>query len=611
MCGFCGIFNERNLRTLKGMLESIRHRGPDSFSTVLFENHSLGECGLNIVSGRGEELPLVEKDAGVALLFNGEIYNYREIRDGLSREGYVFTSDSDSEILIPLYRKYGTGFVKHLKGMFSIVIIDGDRILLARDKFGIKPLYYHRIGTRLVFGSEIKSLLRCPDVPAELDLDALEEAVVFGYVLSAEHTLLRNIRQVPPGSLISFDGVHFRKEKFHVMPSAYYCCCGEGDVPPADLDFEGCARELSNILLNTFERLNHHDGFEKGVYLSGGLDSTLMAVLCRELTDAPLQTYTLFDSQTAPDLQYARKVSRAIGSEHHEVFVTAEDYMRELPPFILHYENLVAGGVFDIQGAAAFQILSRHISLNHKVSFTGEGADELFGGYYWIYTHPLGFSDRIRKRAAVLPKGSRVHRFVKEIFPEPENEKTYRKNLFDLLVASGLANYHLWSVDRSCGAFGFEARPPYLYDDVADFALSLPIEFKVADKTATKLILKKAACPYFEKHGLEDILNRKKYGMPAALGSIEKLIQRKVAGMIPENVVDRHPFKKYFRTPMEILMFDLFYYSTVYMRGSLEEDFSTRDFYRSGINEDMYDQQISSHSGGDFIEDILAGQGAC
>ncbi|MFH1933888.1 MAG: asparagine synthase (glutamine-hydrolyzing) [Pseudomonadota bacterium] len=604
MCGICGIYNEKAPKTVRTMLESIRHRGPDSFRTMIFKNHSLGECGLNIVSSKDETLPLIDEENEIALLFNGEIYNYQEIKDDLLKEGYIFTSNTDSEVIIPLYRKYGKDFVKHLKGMFAIVIIDKRQIILARDKFGIKPLFYYRLNEKLVFGSEIKSLLQYPEAPAELELESLEEITVFGYVFSPERTLLKNICQVPPGSVVIFNGNRVSKHKYYQIPAPFYQDNG-------DIVYEDSVRQLTASLFKTFELLHDHGDQDKGIYLSGGLDSTLMAVLSKEILDRPMHTYTLYDSEEAPDLNYARRAARAIGSEHHEFLVTPEDYFKELPHFVYHYENLIAGGVFDIQGGIAFQILSKHISKHHKVAFTGEGADELFGGYYWIYTHPLGFSDRIRERASKLPAYSRVRKVVQDIFPPPEDEATYRKNLFHILMGAGLANYHLWSVDRSCGSFGFEARPPYLYDDLAEYALSLPIDFKVCGKSVTKKILKDVAQPFFRKHGLEEILTRKKYGMPAAIEGIGPKIRRQINNLVPYETIEQHPFRDYLKDAVDVLMFDLFYYFLIHKRGTFEADFSIHDFYEGRINEDMYDKQISAHSGGDLCQNLLAGTGPC
>lgn len=604
MCGICGIYNEKAPETVKTMLESIRHRGPDSFKTMIFKNHSFGECGLNIVSSKEDTLPLMDEENEIALLFNGEIYNYLEIKKELSKEGHVFTSNTDSEVIIPLYRKYGKDFVKHLKGMFAIVIIDKERIILARDKFGIKPLFYCQLHEKLVFGSEIKALLQHPDVPAELNFESLEELMVFGYVFSPDRTLLKDICQVPPGSVVIFNGDRISKYRYYQIPAPFYQNNG-------DIAYEDSVRELTARLIKTFESFHEHGEQEKGIYLSGGLDSTLMAILSKELSDKPIHTYTLYDSEDAPDLNYARRVAKATGSEHHEFLVTPEDYFKVLPHFVWRYENLMAGGAFDIQGGIAFQILSKHISNFHKVAFTGEGADELFGGYYWIYTHPLGFSDRIRGRLSGVPIGNRTKEIVQEIFPIPEDESLYRKNLFHILMQSGLANYHLWSVDRSCGSFGFEARPPYLNDDLAEYALSLPIDFKVSGKSVTKKILRDAALPFFKRLGLDAILIRKKYGMPAAIEGIVPEIRWQIGNTISHETIKQHPFKYFLKDAVDVLMFDLFYYFLIHKRGVFDAAFSAHDFYKGRINEDMYDQQISAHSRGDFRQNLLAGTRTC
>jgi hypothetical protein len=176
-------------------------------------------------------------------------------------------------------------------------------------------------------------------------------------------------------------------------------------------------------------------------------------------------------------------------------------------------------------------------------------------------------------------------------------------------MKSGLSNYHLWSVDRSCSSFGFETRPPYLYDDIAEFALSLPIDFKAPNKSMTKMILKDVALPYLKKYNLTGIVNRKKYGMPAALEHITPQIRNILLGLIPDEIINRHPFKQYFKNALDALMFDLFYYFIIHKRGKFESGFSIYEFYKGRINEDMYNQQISSHPGGNFCQNLLVGTG--
>ncbi|MFH1954218.1 MAG: asparagine synthase (glutamine-hydrolyzing) [Pseudomonadota bacterium] len=589
MCGICGIYNEKNLPLVTSMLESIHHRGPDSFSTVLFKNNSLGECGLNIVSTKEDLLPLTDRESCIAALFNGEIYNYRELKESLSKDGYVFTSDTDSEVIIPLYKRYGKHFVNYLKGMFAIAILDQDQIILARDRFGIKPLYYQRSGDKLIFGSEIKSLLMHPDVPAELDHESFEELLVFGYVFSGERTLLKGIRQVSPGTLVAFDGQQLTEHRYYQMPSPFYVENG-GRISKGtcEKNYEDCVAQLRDVLSRTFDVVCKHGKSDKGVYLSGGLDSTVMAILCCDAAGKPVHTYTLADSEDAPDLKHARQISRRLGTTHREFFISETDYLKELPLFVFHYESIVAGGVYDIQGGIAFQMLSRYISEHHKVAMTGEGADELFGGYYWPYTHPLGFSDTIKQRTAGLPDDSETKAIVKNLFPAPEDEKAYRKTIFDILMKSGLSNLHLWSVDRSCSAFGFEARPPYLYDDIADFALSLPIEFKVPDKKTTKRLFKDAVMPLLQRYDLQEIAERRKYGMPAALSHIGPQVTAAVNKIISAKVVTTHPYSRYLRNSMDVLMFDLFYYFFIHKRGKDDHNFSTKDFCNEIRAEHMY-----------------------
>lgn len=580
MCGICGIYNERNKEVINDMLNAIRHRGPDSFNIVLKNNASLGECGLNIVSGKDDKLPLIN-ESGVVLLFNGEIYNYKILREELKKKGYSFESDADSEIILKLYGLYKESFVEHLKGMYAIAILDGNKLILARDKFGIKPLFYFQNNDKVIFGSEIKSLLQHPAVPAEIDESSFQELIIFGYFLSKGRTILKNINQVPPGHIFTFEGNQVQKRKYYDMPSAFY---SNGQK----INYSQIVSEVTNSLFNTISMFHQHGKYTKGIYLSGGIDSSLIAVLSKEVLDAPLQTFTLYDSKSAKDYSYARKVAEAIGAEHHEFEVTADDYFRELPHFIHHYENIVAGGVFDIQGSVAFQILSRHISDYVKVAFTGEGADELFGGYYWMYTHPLGFSDQIRERAKKLDKNSHVHDLINFVFPQPEDERNYRKNIFDLLMRAGLFNYHLWSVDRSCSSFEFETSPPYMYDDVVESSLSIPIDYKVPDKKTTKMILKDIALPYFKKYGIQEVAFREKCGMPAALDSVRPKIQNTINRLVSKETSSRHPFGQYLKTPTDVLMFDLFYFLFIVQRGNYPSNFSIFDFYKGRYNEHMY-----------------------
>ena len=224
----------------------------------------------------------------------------------------------------------------------------------------------------------------------------------------------------------------------------------------------------------------------------------------------------------------------------------------------------MAGGVFHIQGGLAYHILSKFVSDDVRVAFTGEGADELFGGYYWIYTHPLGFSNRIRGRLN-NNANERSKALVDKIFPQPEDEKVYRKNLFDNLLRGALSNYHLQSVDRSGGAFGFEIRPLYLDDDLSQWAMELPIDYKVPDKSTTKRILRDAFREDFKVCGLQEVADRLKMGMPSAISNLDIATNSQVNKAIREEEVRQHPLGHYLGSKMGLLIFDLFEH--IFFRG--------------------------------------------
>lgn len=584
MCGICGIYGSNDSKTIAAMTASLAHRGPDATAVVTINRHSLGGARLHITGAADAPFPFGTGPGEPWLLLNGEIYNYRYWQKLLPSKGYEIKTGTDTEVAWTLYKEYGPDFLKHLKGMFAVAVLDDDRLLLARDRLGIKPLFYYRMGEQLAFASEIKALLRFAGKTLPLDTGVLQEIFTFGYIDEETATIFRGIEQVPPGAVVVFDGKELRVERYCQLPRAFSAQVNQND-------FKDQAMFLANIFPAAMENILSHDQQEKGIFLSGGVDSTLMAALVKE-RGARLLTFSLADGGEAPDLPWSRRAARALDSEHHEVIVRFQDYLEELPRFIYHYENPVAGGVFDLQGAMAFHLLCRQASRHVKVVLTGEGADELFGGYYWTYTHPLGFVDRLHERLRRAtkhhPNPGLVSR-VRGMFSHPEDEATYRLRIFDLLLRSGLANYHLWSVDRSCGAFGFEARPFYLMDAIVDFALGLPVELKVPSPDITKFLLKEVARKYLALYGLEDVATRKKFGMPAALKQLDAHFQEYARKWVSDRHFEDHPYRDYLAGKAETLLFDLFYYIFFYCGGRLDDGFTVQEALESGIFESMYD----------------------
>lgn len=580
MCGICGIFGQAEGKLVEGMLDCIKYRGPDSFDTTTKPNFSLGGCRLFIVGDEPRSLIEEYDEARSHVLLNGEIYNYSKLKDDLAATGITFETGSEAEVALKVFQKYGPdGFAK-LKGMFALAIIDRSRLILARDSYGIKPLFYYHKNGATVFASELKALLRHPDIQASIDETSLREISTFGFIASEKRTIFKEIVQIAPGTAVVFERKQCAEHVFSTIPKAHYL-----DI--CYRDYSEDILSLRKVLSDSVGMMMNHGSQEKGFYLSGGIDSSTLALLAAERTNKPVATFTMADSENSEDFKAARMVANAIGSRHHEFIVGTSDFLSELPSFLFHYETITAGGAFDIYGAMAFHMLSKRVSDYVKVAFSGEGADELFGGYYWTYTHPLGFSDRIKNRARNLQDYEAVADTISQLFPEPEDEFDYRRNLFDFLVGSGLSNYHLWSVDRSCSAFGFEVRPAYLFNDIADLALGLPIEYRCNGKE-TKVILKSAVAPWFEKYNISSVLNRQKIGMPAAIRGIGENINQLAEKLIPESAIKAHPYKGFLKTPLEVMLFDLFFYIFIENRAINPDGIDVINFFRDDVNARMY-----------------------
>lgn len=562
MCGVCGVFGPDNSTQTSTMLNTLLHRGPDGNKTENFPWGSLGFCRLDIFGPPGVNQPAISPDRKTALIFNGEIYNFDELVDSLPNpEGIL----DEASLILELYKTHGKAFFAKLKGMFAIAILTPRKLILARDPLGIKPLVYFVEKGELFFASEIKALLRAWEKSIEIDKDTLAETAVFGFVFDMEKTMFKGIRQVPPGSYLCFNGNKIKIDKFSNLAPSFY---GEEIWEQDDTQ-----EKLADLMDSASRLYLNHSKHPHAIYLSGGIDSTLMTQLLQKNSDRKLDTFTLFDDGSSEDRHYAEKVARELGTNHQEFKTNGEECIRFLDHYLYHYESLVTDGIFNVLGSLAFHILSHKISKTHKVAYCGEGADELFGGYYWMHAHPLGLGDRLRARSLAVNNGrTQIHEYIMAKFPDDDSkEEEMRKEIFDFLMGPGLTNCHLWSVDRSSSAFSFEARPLYLYDDIREWALSLSIENKVSKDLNTKLILKKHALNT-RNPLLYDVSARKKIGMPAALDiSLSSLIShsQNEFGEMNKKDLPHREYASFFTTDLEKLMFDKFYQIFVVNRGKL------------------------------------------
>ncbi|MBU1013299.1 MAG: hypothetical protein KKG99_09845 [Bacteroidetes bacterium] len=546
------------------MADAIKHRGPDGESFANFPWGSLGFRWLDIFGPETNPQPAVNNKKNISILFNGEIYNFNELVPLIQPKKIV----DEANLILELYLIFGEKVFEKLKGMFAIAILSPEKLILARDSFGIKPLVYFQKGSEIYFASEIKALLRVHENAIEINKDSLAETAVFGFIFNLGETMFKGIKQVLPGSYIVFEDGLSKTVKYNNNPNSFY-------NPNSVIDKKTISH-FSELMNSTAKLHLSHSKHDHALYLSGGLDSSLMAYYLQNNSSNNIHSYTLFDDLNNEDRLFANKVASEIGTIHTEIETGFDETLNLLKHYLYHYESLVTNGLYDVLGSVAFHILSAKIAKKHKVAYCGEGADELFGGYYWLHAHPLGVGDRLRAKSFKVNNGStQIHDYIMQHFPDDDTKKLeMQKEIFDFLNGPGLTNCHLWSVDRSSSAFSFEARPFYLYNDIAEWALTFSINNKVTESKETKLIMKQYASsrlsPLFQ-----DISKRKKIAMSAALNnSLRMLIEHSTRRFQSSNKKDlpHYDFSTYLNTDLDKFMFDNFYKMFVINRGDFSID---------------------------------------
>ncbi len=351
------------------MNQQIAHRGPDDDGFFVRENVGLATRRLSIIDVQTGHQPICNEDETVWIVFNGEIYNHRELRQRLESQGHCYRTRSDTETIVHLYEQYGSNCVQHLRGMFAFAIWDQTKqsLFLARDRLGIKPLYYRYDGGALLFGSEIKALLAYPGLRPEFNRKALGEYLAFGY-LAGEETMYSGIRKLMPGHTLLLDG------RGEVEISCYW------DLAPNSGD-AGRTREY--YVREYRERLegcvSSHlmSDVPLGVFLSGGLDSSAVAALTSKIRQDPIETFAVgYGEEEFSELPFARTVAEHIGSEHHEVRLSRDDFFQALPTCIWHEDEPIVW-----PSSVPLYFVSRLARERVKVVLTGEGSDETLAGY--------------------------------------------------------------------------------------------------------------------------------------------------------------------------------------------------------------------------------------
>jgi asparagine synthase (glutamine-hydrolysing) len=553
MCGICGLASldgsPVDAGPLEAMNETLHHRGPDSAGSVVDGPVALAVRRLSIIDIAGGDQPIGNEDGSIQVVQNGEIYNHIELRAVLERQRHVFRTASDTEVLVHLYEQHGPGFVRELRGMFAVALWDSKRrrLVLARDPFGIKPLYYSTQGGTLAFASELKALPR-----GEVDLDALDAFLTFNSI-PAPLSIWRGTHKLPAGHMLVWDeGGEPVVERF-ARPAP----------PPAEEvrgeDEDELAEELRARLRDSV-RAHLIADVPVGVLLSGGVDSGALAALAALESGERVQTFSIgFDEGSFDELAGARKVAARYDTDHHEL-VVRPDAAELLPKLAAAFDEPFADS-----SALPTYLVSELAARDVKVALSGEGGDELFGGYYTYVADLLAprigpWAGAARPLVERLPSSSakasldyRAKRFVRAAHLPPLERHHAWKEIFSpearaALLAPGrrgstdpLAVYRaryaetegaeelarlqdidlgiylvddlLVKTDRASMAHSLEARVPFLDPVVATLALALPTRLKVRG-FSKKRLLRKAVAPLLP-HSI--VSGRKRgFSIPAA-----------------------------------------------------------------------------------------------
>ncbi len=561
MCGIAGFAesstfdrhtSDADAALVQSMCHVIRHRGPDDEGVHTEAGVGLGMRRLSIIDLSTGHQPIRNEDGTVWVVFNGEIYNYQELRRELEAAGHRFYTSSDTETIVHAYEEWGEGAFARLRGMFGIALWDRPKrtLLLARDRAGIKPLHYAEHAGRLYFASEVKSLIAAGAVTRELDLTALDHYLSFLYA-PRDRAIFKGVHKLPPG--------HFLKWSDGRIGISQYWQIGSAEP------FSGSATEAAAALYGVLEeavRSHMIADVPLGAFLSGGVDSSVVVGLMARASSRPVKTFSIgFDDPQFDELEHARTVAQLFGTEHHE-FVVRPDGLSILDRLIAHFDEPFADSSA-IPTWYVSEIARRHVT----VVLSGDGGDELFGGYDRYLPHPrVAQFDRLpvpgKRRVArmlwpLMPHGARGKNFLRHVsrsddgryldsiafFQPDEKAALYSAGVRQALAGASaeatlgahfarfaalpahsrmmrfdfetyLPEDVLTKVDRMSMAHSIESRVPLLDNEVIDFAATIPAALKIAGGRR-KHILKEAARELLPS----GILDRRKQGFGVPLGT--------------------------------------------------------------------------------------------
>ena len=567
MCGICGKYyfepveDEALAPLIQGMCDSMVHRGPDEEGFYIQKGIGLGHRRLSIIDLSTGKQPIGNEDRSVIVVFNGEIYNYKHLRDILQAKGHVFQTRSDTEVIVHAYEEYGEEFLGNLRGMFAIALWDNKTrtLIIARDRLGIKPLYFSVSGKWILFASEIKAILKDPELrDIEVNTEAIDSFLRFDFIPGQE-TIFKKVRRLLPGWYLKVRNGSVQETQYWDLKygSRYYDC-----------SFPDLTHSLDSLLRETIREHMLSD-VPVGFLLSGGIDSTALLSYAIHETDKDISSFTIgFDAPDCVDeRETARIAARRFGTRHHEMTFGFSEFKEFLPEYIHYMEEPVCE-----PPAIALYYISKYASDHVKVLISGEGGDEAFAGYpnYRNYdiAHRIGNAlgplrnplskiirnvlgndrnARFRKYGSIFGKELKDFYYSRTSGPlsffnedyasiySPEMAEVHRNNaVFNgFMDRYNMNNGHMTFIDKMLYidsktwlpddllikadkitmANSVELRVPFLDHKVMEFAANIPSKYKVHGKT-TKYILKKTLSGVIP----EELIHRKKAGFPVPYG---------------------------------------------------------------------------------------------
>ena len=564
MCGIAGWINLENNSSQNGeavlhaMCERMKHRGPDSEGLWLDEKVALGMRRLSIIDLATGEQPVYNEDRSVVVVMNGELYNYREVRASLEKRGHKFETQSDTEILPHLYEEYGEAMLDEINGMFAFALWDkrNQKLLIARDKFGEKPLYYGVFDGKLIFASEPKVLLANPSVKAAINLDSLRQFLSFDYV-PAPNSIYKGISKLPAAHFLSVENGEIKTRRYWNLTW----------VKQEIKSLESSAEELRELLADAV-RMRLVSDVPLGILLSGGVDSSTVAAFATQFSTEKVKTFSIgFEEDSFDESKFARQVAKHLNTEHYEEKLSVEKAADLISEIGLWLDEPISDG-----SLIPTFLLSRFVRKHVTVALGGDGGDEIFAGYPMYFAHKVanlyskiprflrnGLIEPIVNNLPVSNKNLsfdyKAKRFVRaskydavtrhhswfgsfsideqtklltnDVLAATSND-IYKgaKDLLEICDATNeieqmqfldlnfyMAEDILTKVDRASMAVSLEVRAPFLDPRIAQFAAQIPLEYKLKCNKG-KYILKKAVEPFLPKN----IFHRPKkgFGIPIA-----------------------------------------------------------------------------------------------